>query len=279
MYMSSMNEDHGSEQNRDGGVLGGNDQPDDPAARQEPTTMKSPPNPAAGPGPTHPVAAPSEQVALAASLAGASTKASLGARPPKDPSATERPDEIPESFANVARVVERSAMCEKDRLEIFLDMLRQMSPTLHAFAVASGWDSCRIGQLFVAAPAAPAVPIPPSDLPGRDGGGDRLLGEHAAVHALDAENMPSTRAADGTDICESRSRNKCPATEDARSAERSPGALANNDQQDEACKGSNSSPQQEVSLQNPKFSKPSGEVCTGVGRTTSAHRSGMGVAP
>ena len=54
--MSSMNED-GNEHEPGGGRLGGNDQPNAPAPRYEPTTMKIPPIPAGGPGLAAPTAA------------------------------------------------------------------------------------------------------------------------------------------------------------------------------------------------------------------------------
>ena len=47
--MSSMS-DNGNEHEPGGGRLGGNNQPNAPAPRYEPTTMKIPPIPAVGPG-------------------------------------------------------------------------------------------------------------------------------------------------------------------------------------------------------------------------------------
>ena len=143
-----MNEDHGSEQNRGGGCSGGYDQPDDPAARHEPTTLKSPPIPAVGPGYAGPVAARSEQAALGALPADGSTQSSHVVAPTPVPSAATNPGGHPESFANIVGIVERSAMPETDRREVYLDILRRMSPTLHGIASTSQWDSSRIARML-----------------------------------------------------------------------------------------------------------------------------------
>ena len=155
-----MNEDHGSERNRDGGCLGGNDQPDEPAARHAPTSLKSPPNPTAGPGYAGPAASPFVGEALDALPASGSTQPSHAAAPARVPSAQNNLDETPESFANIVGIVERSAMPEMDRREVYLDILRRMSPTLHGIASASQWNSSRLAQLLTTGPGSARSPPP-----------------------------------------------------------------------------------------------------------------------
>ena len=170
--MSYMNEDHGNEHEHGSGELGDYAHPTAPAAQRACATHEIPPIPTAGPGiagPTAPLLA--KQASLSDPPAADSAQVSQPSASTQDPLDRRGSDEIPESFANVARIVERSAMNEKDRLEIFLDMLLQMSPMLHGIAVASTWDSRRVAKLFTAAPRSSPLP---SDSHGRDAGGGRV---------------------------------------------------------------------------------------------------------
>ena len=100
-------------------------------------------------------------------------QASRSATPAQISSTAKRLDGVPESFANVVSIVERSAMPEQDRLDVYLDILRKMSPTLHGVATAAGWDPNRVATLLT---TGPGILPPPVDLGSsrRDDGGGRL---------------------------------------------------------------------------------------------------------
>ena len=90
-----------------------------------------------------------------------SVEASLHATPAQISPTAKRLDGPPESFANVVSIVERSAMPEQDRLEVYLDILHKMPPTLHDFATAASWDSNRVATLLT---TGPGILPPPVDL-------------------------------------------------------------------------------------------------------------------
>ena len=130
-----------------------------------------------------------------------SVEASLNAKPAQISPTAKRLDGPPESFANVVSIVERSAMPEQDRLEIYLGILHQMSPTLHGFAAAAGWDSSRVAKLLT---TGSGIFPPPVDLgsSGRDDGGERLRERDRADDADDPgrqQRLPSSSTTAGPD--------------------------------------------------------------------------------
>ena len=144
-----MNNDHGSVRPSGGGCEAGGGQPNVPAPRYVPATPKSPPKKTE----SGQKQSPGEQISPERTKspvkpADDPVEASLNATPAQISPTAKRLDGPPESFANVVSIVERSAMPEQDRLEIYLGILHQMSPTLHGFAAAAGWDSSRVAKLL-----------------------------------------------------------------------------------------------------------------------------------
>ena len=143
--MSSMKEDHGREHANGDGGSGVDDQPRAPAPQCEPTTPQVPPTPLAGPvsaGPLSKTLATQDDLDRPPTVVG-SQQLTHPPPPARDPG---RPVALQESFSDVVQIVERSAMPEPVRREVFLELLRKMSPTLHELAVSMVWDSRRIAQ-------------------------------------------------------------------------------------------------------------------------------------